>query len=272
MSQFDSICEVQSDKASVTITSRYDGVIRKLYYDVDAVALVGKPLVDIETESGSGETHTPGFVAGLGPLLSESHLVSCRADPGGRRGGDPRHGPGGAHPPGDQRPQDPGHARRQEAGYGEQCKSVCPHAVLSLSPLFLQPVCPVLCVSHVSSVTPVLSQIKLSEVVGTGKDGRILKEDILNYLAKQTGAILPPTPSFQEVQTPGPAPSSTTPDTRTISPPGATRPPPTTSRPIWTGKDVTEPIKGKRCSGIRMQLWTEMSLCPLMSSCLCRVS
>lgn len=56
VSQFDSICEVQSDKASVTITSRYDGVIKRLYYDADATALVGKPLVDIETESSSGET------------------------------------------------------------------------------------------------------------------------------------------------------------------------------------------------------------------------
>lgn len=54
MSQFDSICEVQSDKASVTITSRYDGVIKKLYYEVDATALVGTALVDIETESGPG--------------------------------------------------------------------------------------------------------------------------------------------------------------------------------------------------------------------------
>nr|3RNM_E Chain E, Lipoamide acyltransferase component of branched-chain alpha-keto acid dehydrogenase complex, mitochondrial [Homo sapiens]3RNM_F Chain F, Lipoamide acyltransferase component of branched-chain alpha-keto acid dehydrogenase complex, mitochondrial [Homo sapiens] len=30
------------------------------------------------------------------------------------------------------------------------------------------------------------NNIKLSEVVGSGKDGRILKEDILNYLEKQT--------------------------------------------------------------------------------------
>lgn len=58
VSQFDSICEVQSDKASVTITSRYDGIIRKLHYDVDSIALVGKPLVDIETEGGPGKVAT----------------------------------------------------------------------------------------------------------------------------------------------------------------------------------------------------------------------
>lgn len=57
VSQFDSICEVQSDKASVTITSRYDGVIKKLYYNLDDTAYVGKPLVDIETEALKGTVY-----------------------------------------------------------------------------------------------------------------------------------------------------------------------------------------------------------------------
>lgn len=50
MKQFDKIAEVQSDKANVEITSRFDGVIKKLHYDVGSTAKVGSALVDIDVE------------------------------------------------------------------------------------------------------------------------------------------------------------------------------------------------------------------------------
>ncbi|MED6290934.1 hypothetical protein CHARACLAT_018477 [Characodon lateralis] len=180
VSQFDSICEVQSDKASVTITSRYDGVIRKLYYDVDGTALVGKPLVDIETESGS-------------ELSQEEDVVET-----------------------------PAMAREEHTH--QEIKGHKTQATPAVRRLAME------------------NNIKLSEVVGTGKDGRILKEDILNFLAKQTGAILPPTPLFHEIQTPGPAPS--TPAATPMSIPAGVKPPPTAPKPVFSGTDVTEPLKG----------------------------
>ena len=39
-------------KASLTITSPYDGVIKNIYYDEDAIAIVGTPLVDFEIPGG----------------------------------------------------------------------------------------------------------------------------------------------------------------------------------------------------------------------------
>uniref|UniRef100_A0A3P8S0J9 Dihydrolipoamide acetyltransferase component of pyruvate dehydrogenase complex n=1 Tax=Amphiprion percula TaxID=161767 RepID=A0A3P8S0J9_AMPPE len=180
VSQFDSICEVQSDKASVTITSRYDGVIRKLYYDVDATALVGKPLVDIETESSS-------------EVIQEEDVVET-----------------------------PAMAREEHTH--QEIKGHKTQATPAVRRLAME------------------NNIKLSEVVGTGKDGRILKEDILNFLAKQTGAILPPAP-FQEIQTPPPAAPTAAAAARPLSIPPAVKPPPIT-KPAFTGKDVTEPLKG----------------------------
>ncbi|XP_059197812.1 lipoamide acyltransferase component of branched-chain alpha-keto acid dehydrogenase complex, mitochondrial [Centropristis striata] len=183
VSQFDSICEVQSDKASVTITSRYDGVIKKLYYDVDATAIVGKPLVDIETESKS-------------EVIQEEDVVET-----------------------------PAMAREEHT-----------HQDIK---------------GHKTQATPAVrrlameNNIKLSEVVGTGRDGRILKEDILNFLARQTGAILPPAP-FQEIRPPPPAPTAAAAAAaaRPVSAAAAIKPPPATPKPVFTGKDVTEPLKG----------------------------
>jgi len=46
--EFDKICEVQSDKANVEITSRYQGIVKSLMFGVGDLAKVGKTLIKIE--------------------------------------------------------------------------------------------------------------------------------------------------------------------------------------------------------------------------------
>ncbi|XP_012697383.2 lipoamide acyltransferase component of branched-chain alpha-keto acid dehydrogenase complex, mitochondrial [Clupea harengus] len=180
VSQFDSICEVQSDKASVTITSRYDGIIRKIYHDIDATALVGTPLVDIETEAGPDAAPEKDVLE----TLAVSHEE---------------------------------HTHQEIKGHKTQATPAVRRLAME-------------------------NNIKLSEVMGTGRDGRILKEDILNYLAKQTGAILPPSP-FNEIQPPPPRPATLAkPKEKALPQPVV--PLPTVPRPVFTGKDRTEPLKG----------------------------
>ncbi|KAF7703105.1 lipoamide acyltransferase component of branched-chain alpha-keto acid dehydrogenase complex, mitochondrial [Silurus meridionalis] len=178
VSQFDSICEVQSDKASVTITSRYDGVVRKLYYDVDSTATVGTPLVDIETDGGHAVAPEEDVMEA--PAVSQEE-----------------------------------HTHQDIKGHKTQATPAVRRIAME-------------------------NNIKLVEVVGTGKDGRILKEDILNFIAKQTGAILPPTP-FHEIQPPPPTPPPAA-KPKEMKP--LSSPIPAIPRPVFTGKDRTEPLKG----------------------------
>ena len=55
--QFDKVADVQSDKATVDITSRYEGVITKLNGEVGDMLKVGQPLFYIRTNDHSGHTH-----------------------------------------------------------------------------------------------------------------------------------------------------------------------------------------------------------------------
>ncbi len=52
--QFQPLVEVQSDKATVEITSRYDGVVDELRYNEGDIAKVGQPLVGIRSPSSLG--------------------------------------------------------------------------------------------------------------------------------------------------------------------------------------------------------------------------
>lgn len=70
---FDPLCEVQSDKASVEITSPYDGVLKELLVQEGEVAKVGSGLclieVEVENATESSDTHPPEPVP---PLVKEA--------------------------------------------------------------------------------------------------------------------------------------------------------------------------------------------------------
>ncbi|XP_038210855.1 lipoamide acyltransferase component of branched-chain alpha-keto acid dehydrogenase complex, mitochondrial [Zerene cesonia] len=122
--QFDNICEVQSDKASVTITSRYDGVVSRLYHEVDQTAFVGEPLVDIEVESNEEDTST-----------TKEHDISTKT-------------------------ADISTAQKTENSLKKN-KVLTTPAVRRIASQF---------------------QVDLSAVTATGRNGRLLKEDLLSYL------------------------------------------------------------------------------------------
>eukprot|EP00096_Caligus_rogercresseyi_P011527 TRINITY_DN4545_c0_g1_i1.p1 TRINITY_DN4545_c0_g1~~TRINITY_DN4545_c0_g1_i1.p1 ORF type:complete len:469 (-),score=122.35 TRINITY_DN4545_c0_g1_i1:182-1588(-) len=134
--QFDEICEVTSDKASVTISSRYDGVVKKLYYEVDDLAQTGDPLVDIEVESEGPEGET-------GREILESEAQSAVAE-----------SPIGIE---------------EEEGRPVGRKLATP-AVRRLA---------------------AENNVNLIDVIGSGKGGRILKDDIIAFLEKGSDVIPP---------------------------------------------------------------------------------
>jgi len=172
VAQFDQICEVQSDKASVTITSRFDGVITKLHYEVDDLAQTGDPLVDIEVESGEKK-------------VEKEETFDARE-------------------------------------WKEQVDVNAKHG------------------RSKASATPAVRRIamehnvKLADVTGSGKEGRVLKEDILAFVASKDLPVSAP-PAF-------------TPPPRVAAPVAAAPPPPPAPvfkpPPAILGKDKTEPIKG----------------------------
>lgn len=131
VSQFDSICEVQSDKASVTITSRYDGVVKKLHYELEQNCLVGDALVDIELETN----HDP----------TENETENKSQD---------------------------------EVVIGEKKVNT-----VDDSDVVERSIGKVLTTPAVRKIAKE-SMVDLTKVPATGRDGRVLKEDILAYLGQ----------------------------------------------------------------------------------------
>ena len=74
--EFDELVEVQSDKATVPITSRYSGKVVKLHYDLEDVALVGKALVDLEVEDDGDDEPVDHFEQSKSFLSLKSSINS----------------------------------------------------------------------------------------------------------------------------------------------------------------------------------------------------
>jgi 2-oxoisovalerate dehydrogenase E2 component (dihydrolipoyl transacylase) len=157
VAQFDKICEVQSDKAAVEITSRFDGVIKKLHYEADDMAKVGSPLVDIDIE---GE-------------ISEEDAKLTEA------GGEQEHGKSQADVP-----KEKGYEAIQEKD--ESSEMSTPKVESESTKSTPRP-----SGKHASLATPAVRHltkelnINITDVEGTGKDGRVLKEDVQKFAASR---------------------------------------------------------------------------------------
>ncbi|RPA95302.1 hypothetical protein L873DRAFT_1829859 [Choiromyces venosus 120613-1] len=142
------------------ITSRYDGVIKKLYYEAGDMAIVGKPLVDIDLKADISDPEQLGEVESEAPAVSG---VSKQA-PKTSEGVD---GPG--------------------------------HSSTSTTRL------------HRSLATPAVRRITrehdvdIMEIKGTGKDGRVLKEDVTRFVeARKSGGHVSESSSLQSSTLPRP--------------------------------------------------------------------
>ncbi|CAZ81133.1 unnamed protein product [Tuber melanosporum] len=125
-----------------SITSRYDGVIKKLHYEAGDMAIVGKPLVDIDLQADINDPE-------LGEMQSKTPAVSAVSKQAPKIS-EGMNGPG-------------------------QFSTTRPHGSLA---------------------TPAVRRmtrehdVEITEITGTGKDGRVLKEDVTRFVeARKSGEL-----------------------------------------------------------------------------------
>jgi 2-oxoisovalerate dehydrogenase E2 component (dihydrolipoyl transacylase) len=140
------LCEVQSDKAAVEITSKYTGVIKKLHFQRDAVVQVGDAMVDIEVEGRDGDAEQSSSTAEAEQQAQEREQAA---------------------------EDTPAEQPRQE--------SLPPNPEPESKPKG----------KHASLATPAVRgmlkehNLAIEDIEGTGRDGRVLKEDVLNHVNKK---------------------------------------------------------------------------------------
>ncbi|KJX95234.1 branched-chain alpha-keto acid dehydrogenase E2 component like protein [Zymoseptoria brevis] len=159
--QFDKLCEVQSDKASVEITSPFDGVIKKLHYEPDDMAITGKALVDIDIQGELSEADEAKLGGGEGEGSSSTDTkAGTSADA-----------------------EDAVKEQEQEAEASQQ-ESV-PESRTNGKPEYTsRPSKGNMGALATPAVRHLTKEFKvdIADIEGTGKDGRVLKEDVHKFV------------------------------------------------------------------------------------------
>ncbi|KAL1964688.1 hypothetical protein VTN77DRAFT_6714 [Rasamsonia byssochlamydoides] len=135
------LCQYQSDKAVDDITSRYEGVIKKLHFQADDTVPTGKALCDIEVEDGKYPDDNPPTTTAEPEAPAPSQLLP------------------------DVKETQPAIS---EPAVPSEDKNRSRYATLATP-----------------AVRGLLKELNVNilDVKGTGKDGRVLKEDVLRFAA-----------------------------------------------------------------------------------------
>ncbi|KAK3996845.1 Lipoamide acyltransferase [Cladorrhinum sp. PSN332] len=162
--EFSPLCEVQSDKASVEITSRFAGVVKKLHYDAGEMAKVGKPFVDIDIEGDAIQSIAPEPV-----VAKEEPPVVIKAAPAAATAGAtlrPAHTPApwsnGVPVMSSPQPNVNSDKMGNGNGHGAVATPAVRHLAKELG-------------------------VDITQINGTGKDGRVQKEDIHKFVEAKKG-------------------------------------------------------------------------------------
>ncbi|KAH9020738.1 CoA-dependent acyltransferase [Lactarius hengduanensis] len=180
VSAFDPLCEVQSDKASVEITSPFDGTVKEILVEEGQVAKVGDGLCVIETDEDTSEhSDAPASASPAGQLSHQDQRRDASNPPAGSE--DPRV----ARRPHPLDPNDPP-APASKVSLHQVTPNSTPRADVLALPA----------VRHLARQSGV--DIALL-APGSGKNGRVERVDVERYLAReQSAGEQPSTPPHTE--------------------------------------------------------------------------
>ncbi|KAG9235644.1 2-oxoacid dehydrogenase acyltransferase [Amylocarpus encephaloides] len=165
--EWDKLCEVQSDKASVEITSRFAGVIKKLHYEAGDMAKVGKALLDIDIQSDVNEKDLAELTGSVEAEESQTQTNDTTTLP-----------------------------TNQESSFNAPEKEVTSTPGSAAPSLKDKPKG-----KHASLATPAVRhlskefKVDITEIHGTGREGRVMKEDVQQFARQRDAGKSVPKPS-----------------------------------------------------------------------------